>query len=128
DVAARTAVQCYLRTDPTHDQAARVAEMESVLEAIAAASKVSDYAVDVRIVVCLHTSLPDEINAATLELALRRRDIVRGLDVAGPERPMIERLDHFVELYRRATDAFLPTTAHLGETSPEFIHPEMFPY
>ena len=118
----------YLRTDPTLDQVTRIAAMEEVLEEIVAASRVPDYAVDVRIVVCLHTALPDEINSATLELALRRRDLVRGLDVAGPERAMVDRLDHFVDLYRRATDAYLPTTAHLGETSPDFIHPEMFPY
>lgn len=118
----------YLRTDPTLDEAARIAAMEPVLEAIAAAARVSEYAVDVRFVLCLHTALPDAINAATLDLALRRRDIVRGIDVAGPERPMVPRLDHFVALYKRATESYLPTTAHLGETSPEFIHPQLFPY
>lgn len=118
----------YLRTDPTLEPSARLTAMESVLEAIAAASRVPDYAVDVRFVLCLHTMLPDNVNEATLDLALRRRDIVRGIDVAGPEKPMGQRLDHFVSIYRRASEAFLPTTAHLGETSPEYIHPEMFPY
>jgi adenosine deaminase len=118
----------YLRTDPALSPAERVASMEAVLEAISEATRVPEYAVDVRIVLCLHTALPDEINRATLDLALSRRDIVRGLDVAGPERPLGERIDHFLDLYRRAADAHLPATAHLGETSPEFIHPEFFPY
>ena len=118
----------YLRTDPSLHQDARIAAMESVLEAIVAASRVPDYAVDVRVVVCLHTALSDDVNRAMLDLALRRRDLVRGLDVAGPERPLRARLDHFLDLYRRAADAYLPATAHLGETSPEFIHPEFFPY
>jgi adenosine deaminase len=118
----------YLRTDPALDPDARIAAMEGVLESIAAASRVPDYAVDVRIVLCLHTALPDTVNEATLDLALTRRDLVRGIDVAGPEPPLGARLDHFLELYRRAADAHLPATAHLGETSPEFIHPEFFPY
>lgn len=118
----------FLRTDPTLDVEARIAQMEPVLEAIARSSKVPEYAVDVRLILCLHTLLPDHINEATLDLALRRRDLVRGIDVAGPERPMCERMDHFVALYRRAADAHLPATAHLGETSPDFIHTELFPY
>jgi adenosine deaminase len=118
----------YLRTDPSIETAARIAEMESVVEAIAAAAKVPEYAVDVRLIFCLHTALPDEINRATLDLALRRRDLVRGIDVAGPERPLSQRLDFFLSLYKQAADAYLPATAHLGETSPEFIHPELFPY
>lgn len=118
----------YLRTDPTLDHAARVSEMELVLESLAAASKVPEYAVDVRFVLCLHTALSDDVNRATLELALRRRDIVRGIDVAGPERPLGERLDFFLSLYRAAADAHLPATAHLGETGPEHIHPTFFPF
>ena len=118
----------YLRTDPTKDQAARIAAMEAVVEAIAAGARVPDYAVDVRLILCLQTMLPDDVNAAILELGLRRRDLVRGIDVAGPEKPLRQRLDHFLKLYRRAADEYLPATAHLGETSPEFIHPELFPY
>ncbi len=118
----------YLRTDPLLDQSERIAGMERVLEAIASASRIPEYAVDVRLVLCFHTMLPDEVNLATLELALRRRDIVRGVDVAGPEGPLGERLPFFLSLYRRACDAYLPATAHLGETSPEFIHPQLFPY
>lgn len=118
----------YLRTDPSLAIAERIRAMDAVVEAIAAASKVPAYAVDVRFVLCLHTSLADEINEATLDLALRRRDLVRGIDVAGPERPFTDRSGHFIGLYRRAAEAYLPATAHLGETSPEFIHPEFFPY
>jgi adenosine deaminase len=108
----------YLRTDPTLAPEDRIRDMEPVVEAIATASKVPEYAVDVRVVLCLHTALSDTINDATLDLALRRRDLVRGIDVAGPERPMVERLDHFVRLYRRAHEAYLTATALLGETSP----------
>jgi adenosine deaminase len=118
----------YLRTDPSLDVQERMAAMAAVVEAVAAAAKVPEYAVDVRLVLCLHTLLADEINEATVELALTRRDLVRGLDVAGPETPLGERLDHFVRLYRKAADHYLPATAHLGETSPAHVHPALFPY
>jgi adenosine deaminase len=118
----------YLRTDPALDVRERMAAMTAVVEAVAAAAKVPEYAVDVRLVLCLHTLLADEINEATVELALRRRDLVRGLDVAGPETPLGDRLDHFIRLYRRAADHYLPATAHLGETSPAHVHPALFPY
>ncbi|HQR38237.1 MAG TPA: adenosine deaminase [Blastocatellia bacterium] len=118
----------YLRTDPTLVQSERIAAMEEVLEAIASATRVPEYAVDVRLVLCLHSILPDDVNDATLDLALRRRDIVRGIDVAGPEEPLRMRLPHFLSIYRRAAEAHLPATAHLGESSPDFIYEELFPY
>jgi adenosine deaminase len=118
----------YLRTDPALDVPARIRAMADVVEAIAAGARVPEYAVDVRLVLCLHTLVSDEINEATVALALRRRDLVRGLDVAGPEKPLGERLDHFVHLYKQAADHYLPATAHLGETSPAYVHPALFPY
>lgn len=118
----------FLRTDPGREHAERLRQMEAVVETIAVAARVPDYAVDVRLVLCLHTALPDDVNRATLDLALRRRDIVRGLDVAGPERALVGRMDFFLDLYKQAARSFLPATAHLGESSPEFIHPEFFPY
>jgi adenosine deaminase len=118
----------YLRTDPTLSVPARLAAMGDVVEALAAAARVAEYAVDVRFVLCLHTLLSDEINAATVDLALARRDLIRGLDVAGPEAPLGKRLDAFVRLYKKAADHYLPTTAHLGETSPAHVHPALFPY
>jgi adenosine deaminase len=118
----------YLRTNPALDMPERIAAMTAVVETIAAAAKVPEYAVDVRLVLCLHTLLPDEINAATVDLALKRRDLVRGLDIAGPELPLGARLAHFVRLYQQAADHYLPATAHLGETSPAHVHPALFPY
>src|SRR4029453_14629123 len=60
----------YLPPDPSLDVAQRIAAMGEVVEAIAAGAKVPEYAVDVRLVLCLHTLLSDDINAATEDLAL----------------------------------------------------------
>src|SRR2546427_612244 len=51
----------YLRTDPSLDVPQRIAAMAAVVEAIAAGAKVPEYAVDVRLVLCLHTLVPDAI-------------------------------------------------------------------
>jgi adenosine deaminase len=118
----------YLRTDPAQTVPQRIAAMATVVEAIASAARVPEYGVDVRLVLCLHTLLSDEINAATVDLALTRRDLVRGIDVAGPEAPLGARLEHFVRLYRQAADHYLPATAHIGETDAAHVHAELFPY
>jgi adenosine deaminase len=118
----------YLRTDPALDGEARLAQMEQVVEAVADAARQPEFAVDIRLLLCLHSGLPDHINHAMLRLGLRRRDLVRGLDIAGPEELVGARIEHFVECLRRAAQAYLPATAHMGESHPRHIHPEFFPY
>jgi adenosine deaminase len=118
----------YLRTNPTLDEEARIAQMEPVVEAVAQAARQSEFAVDIRLLLCLHSTLPDHVNEAILSLALRRRDLVRGIDIAGPEDFVGARIEHFKGTLRRAADAYLPTTAHVAETHPRHIYPELFPY
>jgi adenosine deaminase len=118
----------YLRTDPTLDETARMAQMEGVVEAVAKAAKQPAFAVDIRLLLCLHTALSDRVNMAITSLALRRRDLVRGIDIAGPEHLFGERLEHFQKYLERAADAHLPATAHMGESHPQYIYPQLFPY
>jgi adenosine deaminase len=118
----------YLRTDPTLAESARITQMEPVVEAVAQAAKQPEFAVDIRLLLCLHSALPDHVNRAIIDLALRRRDLVRGIDIAGPEALSAERVTHFTECLRLTTDAHLPATAHVAETHPHYIHPELFPY
>jgi adenosine deaminase len=118
----------YLRTDPALDEEARIAQMEPVVEAVAQAARQPEFAVDIRLLLCLHTTLPDRVNEAILDVALRRRDLVRGIDIAGPEERVGDRLGHFTACLRRASEAYLPTTAHVAESHPRHIHPELFPY
>ena len=66
-------------------------------------------------IVCLYRSLPRDVNAGLLELALRwhGRGVV-GLDLAGPERLSGAPL---AVLFDRARDAGLPITVHAGEAA-----------
>jgi adenosine deaminase len=118
----------YLRTDPTLDEMTRIAQMEAVVEEVAKAAKQPEFAVDIRLLLCLHTVLSDHVNMAITTLALRRRDLVRGLDIAGPEHLFGDRLDHFAECIKRAAEAYLPATAHMGESHQRYIYPQLFPY
>jgi adenosine deaminase len=118
----------YLRTDPTLDEDARISGMEAVVEAVAQAARQPEFAVDIRLLLCLHSTLPDHVNIAITHLALRRRDLIRGIDIAGPEESVSERASHFVQCLRQAADAYLPATAHVAETHPRHIYPELFPY
>jgi adenosine deaminase len=118
----------YLRTDPTSDETARMAQMEAVVEVVAKAARQPEFAVDIRLLLCLHTALPDRVNMAITALALRRRDLVRGIDIAGPEPLFGERLEHFNDCLQRAAQAYLPATAHMGESHPRYIYPQLFPY
>jgi adenosine deaminase len=118
----------YLRTDPRLDAEARMAQMEPVVEAVAQAARQPEFAVDIRLLLCLHSSLPDGVNDAILNLGLRRRDLVRGVDIAGPEALVGARIEYFKAALQRAADAFLPATAHVAESHPRYIHPELFPY
>lgn len=118
----------YLRTDPTLDEDARIAQMEPVVEVVAQAARQPEFAVDIRLLLCLHSAVSDRVNQAITTLALRRRDLVRGIDIAGPEERVGERVEHFTECLRRAVQAYLPATAHVAESHPRHIHPELFPY
>jgi adenosine deaminase len=118
----------YLRTDPTLEEDQRIVQMEPVVEAVAQAARQPEFAVDIRLLLCLHSSLSDHVNEAIVALALRRRDLVRGIDIAGPEALTETRTHHFEECLRRAATAYLPATAHIAETDPRYIHSELFPY
>ena len=95
----------YLRTDPSADEEVRIAQMEPVLEAVAQAAKQPEFAVDIRLLLCLHSALSDSVNQAIVDLALHRRDLVRGIDIAGPENRVAERVTHFADCLRRVTNA-----------------------
>jgi adenosine deaminase len=118
----------YLRTDPRLDETARIAQMEAVVEEVAKAAKQPEFAVDIRLLLCLHTALSDRVNTAITTLALQRRDLVRGIDTAGPDSLLSDRLEHFAECLKRAAEAYLPATTHMGESDPRYIYPQLFPY
>lgn len=117
----------FYRTDVALDDLGRIAQMEKVVDVIAEASHVPDYPVRMPQILCMHSRLPYEVNAATVDLAARRRDVVCGIDLAGPDTQYGQRMDEWIILFRRAREAGVHTTGHLYETV-NGCHPDLLPY
>lgn len=117
----------YFRTDPDADDARRIAQMDAVVETVAASSRHPQYPLVLRQILCMHSTLPDAVNRAIVELAGRARDLgVVAVDLAGPDTAYADRLDAIVAWFTRARQLGLRTTGHLFET-PRDCHPELLP-
>lgn len=117
-----------LRTDPALPMSARIDSMPRVVELIAraAAEQSGRFPLVFAQVLCMHSALPDEANAAILELAAAARPAVCAVDLAGPTGPYRARARAFERLFVRARSLGLPTTCHLYET-PEGALPRLLP-
>jgi adenosine deaminase len=116
----------FLRTDMALDEDARIAQMETVVDTIAAAAR-GEYPVRMPQILCVHSRLPYRVNRAIVDLASARTDVVCGIDMAGPDTLYRPRLDEWMDLFGRARDAGVHTTGHLFET-PAGCLPELLPY
>jgi adenosine deaminase len=86
--------------------------VDAVLEGLRRGEK--DFGVRSGVIICLYRPLSLEQNEAMLESAIKHRGRgVVGIDLAGDEAKFP--LSRFKELYRRAKEAGLFTTAHAGE-------------
>lgn len=117
----------FLRTDPALSTADRIAQMREVVTAIGEAGHDPNYPLLMRQILCMHSRLPFEINAAMLDLAARLPQYVCGVDLAGPDVLYAERLDEWVALFQNARSLGIKTTGHLYET-PDGCHPALLPY
>lgn len=117
----------YYRTDPELPPRDRIAQMDDVVESIALSARSDRYPVQMPQILCMHSRLPVEVNRAILDLADRRRDVVCGVDLAGPDTKYAARLDEWIAMFRLARERGLKTTGHLFETV-NGCHPELLPY
>lgn len=117
----------FLRTDRHLDEAARIAQMVEVVQAIGNAARSSEYPIVTTQILCLHSRLSDRVNRAIVDLAANSPGYVSGIDVAGGDTHYAQRVDTFVELYKYALALGLKTTAHLYETTDGY-YPQLLPY
>lgn len=117
----------YFRTDPALPEPARIAQMESIVRTVADAARQPHYPVVLRQILCMHSTLPGEVNRAIVELAAAARPLgVVAVDLAGPDTAYAERLEEIATWFTRARQLGLRTTGHLFET-PRDCHPELLP-
>lgn len=117
----------YLRTPEHLPQAQRIEAMANIVEIVGRASQQVEYPIVTRQILCMHSSLPHEVNQAIVELAAQYPEYVCAVDVAGGDAQYVERMEEFVQLYQRAQQLGLKTTGHLYET-PAGCHPQLLPY
>jgi adenosine deaminase len=118
----------YNRTDAGLPQNARIEQMRSVVEVIAAAATAQgQYPLVLSQILCMHSRLPYEVNRAIVDLAATMPEKVCAIDLAGPDTAYAERMGEWVRLFQYAKGLGLRTTAHLYET-PDGCHPELLPF
>lgn len=106
----------YLRTNRSLTTSQRVESMEGVVDVIKGSSNLPQYPLVMPQIFCLHSSLPYEVNLEILKLAIRRKDAVCAIDVAGSDKAYLERVEEFLSLFEMAKENGLKTTGHLFET------------
>lgn len=115
----------YFRTDKNLTEAKRIGQMTEIVETITANLRPSEYPITVKQILCLDRRLPEKINGAILQVAKDNLGPVVGIDLAGPEiNP--EKWEEWVNFLRVARSSGLKTTAHLGETGADNVHPQYF--
>jgi adenosine deaminase len=117
----------YLRTPEHLSQSQRIEAMAEIVEIVGKASQQPEYPIVTKQILCMHSSLPAEVNRAIVELAGQYPQYVCAVDVAGGDAKYGDRLDEFTQLYQRAQDLGLKTTGHLYETV-DGDHPALLPY
>lgn len=115
----------YFRTDKSLTEAQRIGQMMDIVETVTANVRPSEYPIVVKQILCLDRRLPVHLNEAILQCARENQGPVVGIDLAGPEIEP-EKWEVWVKLLKKARTSGLKTTAHLGETGPENIHPQFF--
>ena len=117
----------YYRTDPDASETDRVAQMRDIVRVIEESSRLQEYPILLKQILCMHSRLPIEINRAIVELAARESDKVCGVDLGGPDTLYAGQLDDLVGLFQYARSLGLKTTCHLFETANGF-YPQLLPY
>ncbi len=115
----------YFRTDRDLPVTRRIEEMSGIVEVITANLRPAEYPITVKQILCLDRRLPTQINEAILKVAKDNIGPVVGVDLAGPEIEP-EKWDVWVKLLGNARASGLKTTAHLGETAIDNVHPQYF--
>ncbi len=116
----------YLRTDPSLEEAARIKQMNQVIEAVGDAIQQTEYPIVTSQILCLHSRLPSQVNRAIVEAAIASEHVC-AIDVAGGDKLYRERMPEWLELYKYALACGLKTTAHLYETV-DGCYPDLLPY
>lgn len=116
----------YKRTPNSLPDAERRALMKDVTRQVIAAAR-TEFPIRTAFILCMDRGFPPDLNRAIIELAVQTPEVA-AVDLAGPYQPGGPTPEQWRDLYEEAKSRGLKTTAHLAESDPNDIHPELFPY
>ena len=116
----------YKRTRAGLSEDDRLADMSRVVDDITKAVQ-TDFPIRTAFILCMDRGFSPARNKAIIDLAKVHPACV-AVDIAGPYQAGGPTISEWVELFRYAREAGLSTTAHMAESDPTDVHPELFPY
>lgn len=116
----------YKRTPKSLPDAERRALMAEVARQVIRAAQ-TEFPIVTTFILCMDRGFPPDLNRALLDLAAALPE-VRAVDLAGPYQPGGPTPDEWRGLYADARSRGLKTTAHMAESEPDDVHPELFPH
>ena len=116
----------YKRTPPGLPPAERRTLMAEVARQVIRAAR-TEFPIATAFILCMDRGFPPELNRAIIDLAVALPEVA-GVDLAGPYQPGGPTWSEWRELYAEAKARGLRATAHMGESEPNDVHPDLFPY
>ncbi len=117
----------YKRTPDGLLTADRLALMRDVSAQVIRAGRATEFPIASSYILCMDRGFTVAMNRAIVHLAASLPE-VRAVDLAGPYQDGGPSWDEWRELFAEAKSLGLRTTAHMAESEPDDVHPELFPH
>ncbi|MBC8141000.1 MAG: adenosine deaminase, partial [Armatimonadetes bacterium] len=117
----------YKRTPIGLPQADRIALMAEIAAQVIRAAQSVAFPIATAFILCMDRGFSAELNRAIVRLAASLPEVV-AVDLAGPYQPGGATWDEWRDLYAEAQSLGLRTTAHMAESEPDDVRPELFPH
>ena len=115
----------YKRTPRGLPDTERRALMAEVTRQVIRAAR-TEFPIQTAFILCMDRGFSPELNRAIIDLAERTPE-VSAVDLAGPYQKGGPTVEQWRDLYIEAKARGLKTTAHMAESDPSDVHPQLFP-
>ncbi len=117
----------YKRTPPDLPRAERIALMAEIAAQVIVSAQATAFPIVTTFILCMDRGFDASLNRAIVRLAASLPEVV-AVDLAGPYQEGGTTWDEWCELFAEAQSQGLRTTAHMAESDPGDVRPELFPH
>ncbi|MBC7804633.1 MAG: adenosine deaminase [Akkermansiaceae bacterium] len=117
----------YKRTPSGLPQLERIKLLPEITAQVIRAGRATGFPINTAYILCMDRGFPLLLNRAIMYLAHRMPEVV-GVDLAGPYQDGGMTWEEWARLFAEAKSVGLKTTAHMAESDPDDVHPELFPH